>query len=178
MKHLIFLLLFPFCCSLTAQNADAYSFQPGKKGLIALGGYLIEADIQERQRLTYELLPKRSEYQAVFKKEYIRKVQKYHKKWYRSVSPALGPQRATQSYLNCHQTTPEELLEMKGGAKHFPGGYGEIADWFQPGVELYRLQFLEKGARVGTSYDVFVYLDGHWRIFPKPWMANNERTGE
>ena len=51
-----------------------------KKGVIALGAYLLEADILERQRLTYELLPKRSEYSQVFKKAHIRDIQKYHRK--------------------------------------------------------------------------------------------------
>lgn len=173
-KRFVALFLLFSCFQGWSQHANAYSFEAGKKGIIALGGYLIEADIPERQRLTYQLLPKRSEYAAVFQKDKIRQIQKYHRKWYRKVSPTIGPLQASQRFIICQETTPEELLVERGSGKNFPGGYGEIADWFLPGVNLYRIQFVDKGARVGTSYDVFVYLEDHWRIFPKPWKAKKK----
>lgn len=175
MKNLfVTVILFFATFQAFSQHVNAYSFEKGKKGLIALGGYLIEADVLERQRLTYQLLPKRSEYEAVFQKDKVKQIQKYHRKWYRSVSPTLGPRRELQKYLICQQTTPEEILKETGESKEFPGGYREISNWFLPGVQLYRLKFVEKGTHLGTSYDVFVYIDDHWRIFPKPWAAKKD----
>ncbi len=174
MKKLFLLIL---CLSFSAislcQELSPYDFPPGKEGLKALGDYLVQADIQERQRLTYELLPKKGEYKAVFQEDVIKKLQRYHKRWYRSVSPTIGPRYELQDKIICQQTQKSEILERKGEAVHFPGGYLEIADWLLSDVSFYRLQFVENGARVGESFDVFVYLDDHWRVFPHPYKAKN-----
>lgn len=167
-------ILLLIALSVQGQNANAFSFEAGEKGLIALGNYLLEADISERQRLTYLLLPRRSEYELVFRKEKIRQIQKYHRKWYRKVSPAIGPNNELQQVVLCEAATPAEILQELGEGKNFPGGYREIADWFLPDITLYRMKYVEKGMRVGSSFDVFVYLEDHWRVFPKPWRANQD----
>jgi hypothetical protein len=58
-----------------------------------------------------------------------------------------------------------------GQAKELAGGWKEAAAKMKPGLKVYRFHFLEPGKTAGMSYDGLIYVNGNWRVFPKPWRA-------
>jgi hypothetical protein len=38
-------------------------------------------------------------------------------------------------------------------------------------LKIYRFKFVEPGKDLGMAFDGLIYVNGHWRIFPKPWRA-------
>ena len=158
------------CTYSNGQNIP--NFQEGHDGLLALGQFLVESDEESRKAVTSSLRPEKEDYESVFRGKFARRVRRYHNKYWRRHDPVMRPARKSQTEPHCWSTTPDSLAMYKGNARHFPGGYREIADKFQPGLRLYRLKLVKPGMRLGTSFDVFVYLEGRWKIFPKPWFVH------
>ena len=67
--------------------------------------------------------------------------------------------------------TGKELAEKTGQALDFPGGYAQIATKLAPDLTIYRFKFVEPGKDLGMAYDGLVYVNGKWRLFPKPWRV-------
>jgi len=169
----VIIVLFCGMNSNLLHGQDIPIFPEGKDGLLALGKYLVEASEEERRALTTSLRPLPEEYELVFKGKFAKRVRKYHRKYWRRHDPVMRPYHKAQTEPHCYVTTPDSLALYKGSAREFPGGYREIADKFQPGLILYRLRIIKPGMRLGTGFDVFVYINGNWRIFPRPWVLND-----
>lgn len=154
------------------------TFPDGCKGLLALGRYLLEANEEERKLLTHSLKPERDDYAYVFRGKFAKRVFKYHRKYWRRHDPVMRPVYDSQTEPHCWHTSPDSLGLYVGEARNFPGGYREIAHQFQENIMLYRLKLVKPGMRLGTSFDVFVFLNGHWKIFPRPWVLSDELLRE
>jgi predicted small lipoprotein YifL len=119
--------------------------------------------------LTKKLRPTAADYEAVFEGELAKKLEALRAKdW--AAGQVVAPKRG-QTEVLVHSATTEELKAGTGGAANFPGGYKQVADKFKPGLTVYRFQFVEPGKDLGMSFDGLVYVNGNWRIFPKPWQA-------
>ena len=46
-----------------------------------------------------------------------------------------------------------------------------MAAQIKPGLKVYRFKFVEPGEDLGMAFDGLVNVNGHWRIFPKPWRV-------
>jgi len=131
MKAFVFSILLFLVIHLPAQEIMPDSFPDGKRGLRSLASYLLEAGWEERIRLTYELLPTKEEYQAVFQQDKLKVVQKFHKKWYRKITPAIGPRFESQNQILIEKATTEQLISHQASTQDWPGGYREMQDWLQ-----------------------------------------------
>lgn len=170
-----FWVLIVLFCGINGTNSfsqQAPEFPNGEAGLIQLGQYLVQASEEERKLLTDSLRPLVSDYNLVFKGKYAKRVRKYHKKYWRRHEPVMRPYHHYQTEPRCWSTTPDSLKSYEGNARQFPGGYREIAQHFHEGITLYRLKLVKPGMRLGTSFDAFIYVNGHWRIFPRPWVVH------
>jgi hypothetical protein len=76
-----------------------------------------------------------------------------------------------QTEVKVYSATSDELKGWTGGASEFPGGYKDVAAQLKPGVKIYGFRFVEPGQSLGMAYDGLVNVNGHWRIFPKPWRV-------
>ena len=38
-------------------------------------------------------------------------------------------------------------------------------------MTLFRFKFVKAGETIGMAFDGLAFVNGHWRIFPKPWRA-------
>lgn len=73
------------------------------------------------------------------------------------------------------RVTPASVADLKAGtgnAEKFPGGYKDVADKYNDGLTIYRFEFLAPGEDAGMAFDGLTYVNGNWRIVPKPWRAN------
>ena len=75
-----------------------------------------------------------------------------------------------------HVTTADLKKWTEAASRDFPGGYRTVASKFNDGITVYRFKFVKPGETLGMAYDGLVYVNGHWRIFPKPWQVASSRA--
>lgn len=123
----------------------------------------------DRAALTKELRPTSGDYAKIFTGDFAKKLETSHKPLWDS-SPVIGPKEG-QSQVLVAKATTEDFQKGTATAKDFPGGYAKIGDKLQAGVTLFRFKFVKPGETSGMAFDGLAFVNGHWRIFPKPWRA-------
>ena len=135
---------------------------------------LLEALLQpgaDVKGMSAALRPTKADYEAVFQPDLAAKVEKLHAPfWEKGELLISGKPGQTQVLLDAIPTT--EIREWsKAVSDVLPGGYERIKDDFRDGLTLYRFKFVAPGETLGMAYDGLVFVNNHWRIFPKPWRA-------
>lgn len=146
-------------------------FAAGREGVVALLQYILSAEKKEITELTYQLEPSREEYEQIFEAPYDRLVWRYHKRLRRYADVRVHPILKNQTEFLLWSATTEELQLYEGEARNFPGGYREMAVYMKPGITFYRFKFVEPGRKLGSAFDVLIYIEGHWRLFHRPWAV-------
>ena len=124
--------------------------------------------------LTKKLQPIEKDYSTVFKPEYAKKMAEMYTQPWKDGLMVVSP-KPGQSEVLLYSATSEELQKWTGNAKdYFPGGYEKIGPGFADGLTFYRFKFVSSGEKIGMAYDGLVYVNGHWRIFPKPYRVLEE----
>ncbi|MEO6789268.1 MAG: hypothetical protein ABI318_24350 [Chthoniobacteraceae bacterium] len=123
----------------------------------------------DRAALTKELRPTSEDYAKIFTADFAKKLEAAQKPMWES-APAIGPKEG-QTEVTVAKATTEDFQKGTAAAKEFPGGYAKLGDKLQPGVTLFRFKFVKPGETLGMAFDGLAFVNGHWRIFPKPWRA-------
>ena len=123
----------------------------------------------DRAALTKELRPTSDDYAKVFTADFAKKLEAAQKPLWDS-APVIGPKDG-QTEVTVAKATTEDFQKGTAAAKEFPGGYAKIGDKLQAGVTLFRFKFVKAGETIGMAFDGLAFVNGHWRIFPKPWRA-------
>jgi hypothetical protein len=168
------LLLFFHFPALRLQAQDPHNFGPDQNGVEEMLHFILNAGKRELVELTRELQPEKADYAAVFIPSYDKAVWRFHRKLRRYSDIIVHPLLRKQTGYMLWSATTEELRAYEGDARFFPGGYKEVAAHLQPGLTFYRFKFVEPGHKLGSAYDALVYVNGHWRIFHRPWAAKVE----
>lgn len=119
--------------------------------------------------LSKELRPTSADYAKVFTADFGKKLEEMQKPMW-DTAPNIGP-KPGQTELTTAAATTEDFQKGTAAAKEFPGGYAKLGDKLQPGVTLFRFKFVKPGETTGMAFDGLAFVNGHWRIFPKPWRA-------
>ena len=174
----VLLAVFLFAIPVKGQKAELEipDFKEGKEGLEAMLIFILQANPEERAALTMMLKPDESDYEKVFKGKLANKVYKYHRRLYRLSDIIIQPLLPHQTDIKLWEATTNELKDYIAEARHFPGGYHEIAHHLHEGLTFYRFKFVEPGRKLGSAYDVMVYVNGSWKIFHRPWAVSVGRT--
>ena len=121
--------------------------------------------------LPVQLAPGRvHRFKAVFEPDLAAKAESVYGPAWDGGAMVIAP-KAGQTEVKVFSATSEELKSWSGGAAEFPGGYKDVAAQIKPGLKVYRFKFVEPGQDLGMAYDGLVNVNGHWRIFPKPWRV-------
>ena len=120
--------------------------------------------------LSKQLRPTAADYTAVFESDVSTKVASLHGPAWDSGQLVIAP-KAGQTEVKVFSTTSDEMKSGSGTAMDFPGGWKQIAPKLKPGLKIYRFKFVEPGKDLGMAFDGLIYVNGNWRIFPKPWRA-------
>lgn len=83
---------------------------------------------------------------------------------------AIGPKPEQDSVLVI-RTLTDELIAGAPVLSDFPGGYGDVTGLMQPGVPIVRFKFTRTGESLGMAFDGLVFVNGAWKLMPKPWRA-------
>ena len=122
------------------------------------------ADLKE---LTTKLRPTSKDYSMVFTAEIAKKLEQMYDQAWSDGAMVVSP-NSGQTELLLFSATSEELQRWTGNAKeHFPGGYEKMGSYIANGNTFYRFKFVKPGESLGMSFDGLVYVNGHWRLFPK-----------
>jgi hypothetical protein len=120
--------------------------------------------------LSKPLRPTAADYAAVFDGNFGTKVEAAWDRAWESGKMVMAP-KPGQTEVKIASATTEELKAGTGNAAELAGGWKEAAAKMKPGLKVYRFHFLEPGKDAGMSFDGFIYVNGNWRVFPKPWRA-------
>jgi hypothetical protein len=162
----ILLLTLPF--NVSAQAAEAFAGTPeGFEGLMEL---IIGASQETQMEMMESIRPDWEDYAVVFEDEgFAKKVFRFHRRLWKESGMVVRPLLEDQTELIYWIATQSALLEYSGEARNFPGGYREIAPYLNPELTYVRCKFVAPGRRLGSAYDMWVFVNGNWRLFPRPW---------
>lgn len=118
--------------------------------------------------LTRPLQPTTADYLAVFEEDFARIAETTYAGAWKRGEMVIAP-KPGQSELNLWSATSEDLKKWNDKAQPFPGGYKGVAVKFKDGLTIYRFKFVKPGEDAGMAYDGLLYVNGQWRIIPKPW---------
>ena len=147
------------------------TFENSREGLETMFQFILNASNSQQVELSDSLTPIKSDYDSIFVQAYRKKISKYHDRLQKMANIIVRPLLENQTEILLWEATTESLAAYKGEARFFPGAYTENAEIFLPNKTFYRMKFVEPGRKLGTAFDVFVYVNGHWRIFHRPWAA-------
>jgi hypothetical protein len=120
--------------------------------------------------LTKPLRPTKADLEAIFEADLADKADKMYGPAWDSGELVVAP-KTGQTEVKVFSATSEEIKSGTGGAAELPGGWKDVAGKLKPGVRIYRFKFVEPGKDSGMAFDGLVYVNGNWRIVPKPWRA-------
>lgn len=118
--------------------------------------------------LSKALAPAPEDYGQVFLPDFAKVAASVYAPAWEAGAIVLAPKEG-QTELLIWSATSEDLKAWNEQALVFPGGYREVKDQFQEGLRIYRFKFVRPGAEIGMAYDGLIFVNGHWRLFPKPW---------
>ena len=120
--------------------------------------------------LTRPLRPTRADLEAIFDADLAAKLDAMYGPAFDSGQLVIAP-KPGQTGVTIASATSDEIKSGTGAAIELPGGWREVANKMKPGVRIYRFKFVEPGKDAGMAFDGLVYVNGNWRIVPKPWRA-------
>ena len=120
--------------------------------------------------LSKQLRPTPADYAAVFEGDLGSKVAAAWNPAWDAGQMVMAP-KPGQTEVKISSATTEELKAGTGNASDLAGGWKEVAPKMKPGLKVYRFHFLDPGKTAGMSFDGLIYVNGNWRVFPKPWRA-------
>lgn len=120
--------------------------------------------------LSKQLRPTVSDYAAVFDADSATKIAAVYEPAWSAGQLVIAP-KAGQTEVKVFSATSDEMKSWTGNAAEFAGGWKTVAPKLKAGLKIYRFKFVEPGQDLGMAFDGLIYVNGHWRIFPKPWRA-------
>lgn len=144
---------------------------PGTKdGARALLQEFMKPDA-DRKKLTMELRPTKEDYRAFYVDENTAaRAETYFDKLWSSGNAVVAPKDG-QTELKLVSATTEELKNSQGESSEFPSGLATLAstDNLKPNLTIYAFKFVKPGESLGMAFEGLTHVNGHWRLFPKPW---------
>lgn len=170
------LLLFALLCGLplllAAQKSDPSQYEGTRAGLIELLQDLPKLSKKARIQFGRKLRPAPADYKAVFTQlKYAEEVWNFHRRLYSTSAFTVQPLLPEQTDILLWEAKQADFVRYTGQAAYFPGGYHEIAQLLSPDFTYYRMKYVQPGKNTGSAYEMFVYVNGSWRFFPRPWAV-------
>lgn len=120
--------------------------------------------------LSKNLRPTKADLEAIFTPDLAAKADAVYGPAWDSGKLVVAPKEG-QTAVKVFSATSDEIKSGAPAASEFPGGWKQVADKIKPGIRIYRFKFVEPGKDQGMAFDGLVYVNGNWRIIPKPWRA-------
>ncbi len=151
-------------------QSSSAKFPGTKDGAKSLLGEFMKPDA-DRKKLTMELRPTKEDYRAFYADERTAaRAETYFDKLWSSGDAVVAPKEG-QTELKLFSATTEDLRDSKGESAEFPTSMLSLAstDNLKPNQTIYAFKFVKPGESLGMAFEGLTYVNGHWRLFPKPW---------
>lgn len=125
----------------------------------------------DTKKMTMELRPTKEDYRAFYADEATAaRAEAYFDKLWSGGNAVVAPKEG-QTELKLASATTEDLKNSTGESSEFPGGMLSLAstDNIKPNLTIYAFKFVKPGESLGMAYEGLTHVNGHWRLFPKPW---------
>ena len=163
-------VVFPLICLAVALTANAAETFPGTEaGATSLLKEFLKPGA-DHAALSKQLRPTTADYAAVFEADSSAKIAAVYDPAWEGGQMVVAP-KSGQTEVKVFSATSDEMKSWTGTAAEFPGGWKDAAPKLKPGLKIYRFKFVEPGKDLGMAFDGLIYVNGNWRIFPKPWRA-------
>ena len=169
LKRVLPLLCLAFGLGLSALANAAETFPGTEAGATSLLKEFLKPGA-DHAALSKQLRPTSADYAAVFDAESSGKVAAVYDPAWEGGQMVVAP-KAGQTEVKVFSATSDEMKSWSGNAAEFAGGWKDVAPKLKPGLKIYRFKFVEPGKDLGMAFDGLIYVNGNWRIFPKPWRA-------
>ena len=139
----------------------------------------VKKDNKGAATLFLGMVPDEARAKKAFKDKIAPQVQQsildMHRKLTESVDDASKLARATQTVVQVHGSTTEDIIRYREGSvafKEFPGGARRVAEQvLRPGMTFYEVEYLEPGKNSGMKYHL-IYWDGkQWSMLGPAWRV-------
>lgn len=168
-KSVLPLLCLALGLGLSAATNAAEKFPGTDAGAMSLLQEFVKPGA-DHAALSKQLRPTAADYAAVFEADVSGKVAAVYDPAWEAGQMVVAP-KAGQTEVKVFSATSEEMKSWSGNAAEFPGGWKDVAAKLKPGLKIYRFKFVEPGKDLGMAFDGLIYVNGNWRICPKPWRA-------
>jgi hypothetical protein len=154
----------------TQPSGDDASTYPGtEEGAKALLAEFVKPGA-DHASLTRPLRPTRADLEAIFEGDLAAKADAMYGPAWDSGKLVVAP-KSGQTEVKIASATSNEIKSGAGAASELPGGWKDVAGKMKPDIRIYRFKFVEPGKDLGMAFDGLVFVNGNWRIVPKPWRA-------
>lgn len=150
-------------------DGDASTYPGTEEGARALLAEFVKPGA-DHAALTGPLRPTKADLEAIFDADLATKADAMYGPAWDSGKLVVAP-KSGQTEVKIASATSEEIKSGTGAASELPGGWKEVAGKMKPGNRIYRFKFVKPGEDSGMAFDGLVYVNGNWRIVPKPWRA-------
>lgn len=153
----------------TQTESSTSSAQPaGEEGAKAILNAILSSP-DKAAELSKQLQPTTADYATVFSDAaFAKKAEATYGGAWDSGAIVVKP-KPGQTELKLFSATSDDLKAWNDKARPFPGGYKRVANQFNNGITIYCFKFLKPGEQYGMAYNGLIHVNGHWRLFPKPW---------
>ncbi|MEC7258149.1 MAG: hypothetical protein VXW58_10035 [Pseudomonadota bacterium] len=118
---------------------------------------------------TYALKPTPEDVRAVYAEPLATKLIAYYDKMF-TPDEELRPNPG-QSELRMVYATMGALKAGDDVRWEFPGGYRHVVDHIIGDQPIVAFEFVRPGLDAGLSVDGLIYVNGSWKLMPKPWRT-------
>lgn len=157
-------------CSAVGGGNSTSKFPATKDGARSLLNEFMKPDA-DRKKMTMELRPTKEDYRAFYADEpTAERAEAFYDKLWSSGDAVVAPKEG-QTELKLFSATTEQLNELvpEGEAAQFPTGMQSLASNLKPNLTIYAFKFVKPGETSGMAFEGLTHVNGHWRLFPKPW---------
>ncbi len=164
------LLAAVFAASCGGSKSTASKFPGTKDGAKALLQEFLKPGA-DTKKMTMDLRPTKEDYRAFYTDESTAaRAETYYDKLWSGGNAVVAPKEG-QSELKLFSATTEEMRDSKGESADFPSALNTLAsnNNLKPNLTIYAFKFVKPGESLGMAFEGLTYVNGNWRLFPKPW---------
>lgn len=120
--------------------------------------------------LLFNAQPSLGDCRQVFSDEYYLLIHQMYSVFYFSMLERGDNMNDKVHDKDVYHVSSSDLTEIKDKNHKLPGGMSEIAGELRPGKFRYHsISFKKRSEQYGMSFSIWIFLNGRWVFFPKPW---------
>jgi len=157
---------------LQTQRRGGADTQGTRPHAVAFLDQFLGASADRRIALTAELKPTEADIRAVYAQPLADRLVPMYEAMF-TPDAQVGPNEG-QTEVKAWFAMTSELRDGTPELDEFPGGYGDVRQFFIGDHPIVRFTFVKPGEDRGMSFEGLIYVNDRWVLMPRPWRALGE----